>query len=518
MRRIGGLACALVIAVVAASCSSTGSHATSGATASTAPPLTVQPTSGVAGIPSEVSANADDWPLPGRDYSNSRATNASAITSANVAQLKPRWTATPSGIGALSTAPIVTKDTIYLQGGTGEIVAIDRATGHTRWTRATGFNIGPFGAAIANGRVFGDDGSSGVIALDAKTGAVDWRTRITTTKTLGVDIQPTVFAGLVLASSVPVSAGGIYAGGDVGRLVALDAATGKIRWHFDTVKGGTALWGNPGVNSGGGAWYPPAIDVRRRAVYFGTANPAPFPGTSAYPNGTSRPGPNLYTDSLVALNVDTGKLLWYHQVTAHDLFDRDQVHAMLASMGNGDQVVISAGKSGVVVALDPATGRVVWQRAIGQHHNDDLTTLPGPTEIAPGTYGGVETPPAATIGVAYFATVNEPVTLEPNKTAYFGAQMGKHDGEVVALDVATGTVEWDTKVPGDPLGGVAVVNDLVFTSLLDGTVVAINIDTSKIVWKYKTKGGINGFLSIAGNTVYVPVGQASPPELLALSL
>jgi outer membrane protein assembly factor BamB len=478
----------------------------------------VQPTSGVAGIPSEVSANADDWPLPGRDYSNSRATNASAITSANVAQLKPRWTATPSGIGALSTAPIVTKDTIYLQGGTGEIVAIDRATGHTRWTRATGFNIGPFGAAIANGRVFGDDGSSGVIALDAKTGAVDWRTRITTTKTLGVDIQPTAFAGLVLASSVPVSTGGIYAGGDVGRLVALDAATGKIRWHFDTVKGGTALWGNPGVNSGGGAWYPPAIDVRRRAVYFGTANPAPFPGTSAYPNGTSRPGPNLYTDSLVALNVDTGKLLWYHQVTAHDLFDRDQVHAMLASMGNGDQVVISAGKSGVVVALDPATGRVVWQRAIGQHHNDDLTTLPGPTEIAPGTYGGVETPPAATIGVAYFATVNEPVTLEPNKTAYFGAQMGKHDGEVVALDVATGTVEWDTKVPGDPLGGVAVVNDLVYTSLLDGTVVAINIDTSKIVWKYKTKGGINGFLSIAGNTVYVPVGQASPPELLALSL
>jgi outer membrane protein assembly factor BamB len=503
MRPRSPLAVALVAAVAISACSSGANGAAQARTAPTVPPLTVQP-------------RADAWPLPGQDYANSRAAIGSSITSANVSQLKQRWVATPSGIGALSTAPIVTRDTIYLQGGTGEVVALDRATGHTRWTHATAFNIGPFGVAVANGAVFADDGSTGVIALDAKTGAVRWRRRITTTKTLGVDIQPTVFDGLVFASSVPVSIQGIYAGGDAGVVVAIDAKTGTIRWSFDTVRGN--LWGNPRVNSGGGAWYTPAVDVRKRVVYVGTANPAPFPGTSAYPNGSSRPGANLYTDSLVALSIDTGKMLWYHQVTSHDLFDRDQVHAMLATTVAGKPLAISAGKSGVVVALDPANGTVVWQREIGRHEHDDLTALRKPTEIAPGTYGGVETPPASAHGTAYFATVNEPTVLEADKPAYFGAQMGRNDGEVVALDVATGAVRFDTKVPGDPLGGATVVNDLVFTALLDGTVVALDRDTGKIVWRQKLAGGINGFLSVAGDTIYVPVGQANPPALVALSL
>ena len=457
------------------------------------------------------------WPLPGQNYDNARAAVGSTIYSSNIDELKVAFTAAPKGVAALSTAPLVVGHTVYFEGGSGVVVAVDATTGTTRWTSpATGSNIGPFGVAVAHGRVFADAGSDGVLALDQNTGKQLWRRRISATPTLGVDIQPTVFDGTVFAATVPVSIQGIYTPGDRGALYALDATTGAVRWSFDTVKGD--LWGHPDVNSGGGAWYPPAIDTKRRIVYFGTANPAPFPGTPQYPNGTSRPGDNLYTDSVVALDIDTGKLRWYHQVTPHDLFDRDQVHVLLARLPDGREVVISAGKSGEIVGLDPDSGRVLWQRAVGTHGHDTNRTLPGPTEVYPGTYGGVLTPPAYADGVVFVPTINAPTKLPPDQPSYFGGELGTHDGEVVAIDAEAGQVLWDTKVPGDPLGGATVVNDLVLTALLDGTVVAMRRGTGKIIWQYKTPGGINGWLAATGDTLYVPVGQANPPQLVALRL
>ena len=115
----------------------------------------------------------------------------------------------------------------------------------------------------------------------------------------------------------------------------------------------------------------------------------------------------------------------------------------------------------------------------------------------------------------YVATVNAPTTLPPDKPSYFGSELGTDDGEVVAIDAANGKVVWDTKVPGDPLGGATVVNDLVFTALLDGTVVALDRATGKIVWKHKAGGGINGWMAAVGDTLYVPVGErqaAAPPR------
>ena len=456
------------------------------------------------------------WPAPGQNLDNARAAVGSRITAENVATLQTAFSTDLPGASALSTAPLVVDGTVYLQGATGAVVAVDAASGAIRWSSpTTGFDIGPFGVAIADGRVFADAGSNGILALDQQTGDELWRTRITTTPTLGVDIQPTVFYGIVFAATVPVSVGGIYTPGDRGTLVALDAATGAVRWTFDTVQGD--LWGHPEINSGGGAWYPPAIDPRRRTVYFGTANPAPFVGTAEFPNGQSRPGDNLYTDSVVALDVDTGALRWYHQVTSHDLFDRDQVHVMLAR-ARGRDVVVSAGKSGEVVGLAPRTGRVLWQRSVGIHEHDTDPQLFGPTVVYPGTYGGVLTPPATAKGVVYVATNNAPTELPPDSPSYFGGQLGTHDGEVVAIDAASGAVVWDTKVPGDPLGGATVVNDLVLTALLDGSLVALDRGTGKIVWRHATGGGVNGWLAAVDDTLYIPVGNAKPPKLLALRL
>jgi glucose dehydrogenase len=492
---------ALALVVLVGACSSAGS--------------TTSATSAATGVVS--AKTSTDWPQPGQNDDNARAALGGRITRATVGQLKVAFKAPVPALGALSTAPLVVGGTVYVQGSTGSVIAFDRTSGKVKWTSAaTGFNIGPFGAAVAGTRVFADDGSTGVLALDARTGKPLWRRHLSATKTLGVDIQPTVFDGIVLASTVPVSISGIYTPGDRGTLYALDAATGAVRWSFDTVKGD--LWGHPEINSGGGAWYPPAIDAKRRTVYFGIANPAPFPGIAQYPNGTSRPGANLYTDSLVALDIGTGKLRWYHQVTAHDLFDRDQVHAMLAHVADGREVVVSAGKSGEVVGLDPDTGHVLWQRPVGKHQHDTDPALKGPTEVYPGTYGGIETPPATADGIAYVATLNSPTKLEPDKPSYFGSQLGTGNGEVVAINAANGHVVWDTTVPGDPLGGATVVNDLVFTALLDGTILALRRDTGAIVWRHKADGGINGWLSATADTLYVPVGQSNPPQILALRL
>ena len=468
--------------------------------------------------PADATAAPREWPTAGLDLANSRAVVGGDLRTDTVDGLQERWRTDLESLGALSTVPLVRGGTVYLQGASGQVAALDLASGEEHWrSEATGFNIGPFGVAVDDDRVYALDGSVGVLALDRATGEELWSTDVTATATTGIDIQPVLAGELVLVSSVPVSLEGIYTGGDRGVVTALDRRTGERRWEFDTVQGDD-LWGDPTVNSGGGAWYPPAVDLERGLAYVGTANPAPFPGTSEHPNGSSRPGDNLYTDSVVALDLATGDLEWFHQVTAHDLFDRDQVHTQLVSLPDGSDVVVSSGKSGVVVGLDPDDGTLLWETPVGRHDNDDLTELDGPTTVAPGTYGGVLTPPAAHDGVVYLPVVNAPAELRPDEVAYFGATLGAAEGEVAAIDAATGDVRWTTEVPGDPLGAATVVNDLVLTVLLDGTLVAIDRASGRIVHTLDLGGGTNGWMAVADDRLLVPLGTASPPRVVALGL
>jgi alcohol dehydrogenase (cytochrome c) len=334
-----------------------------------------------------------------------------------------------------------------------------------------------------------------------------------------VDTQPTVVDHRVLVATVPVSVRGIYDGGDRGQLFALDASTGTTDWAFDTVAS-PDLWGDPTVNSGGGGWYPPAVDAAANRVYWGTANPAPFPGTAQNPNGTSRPGANRYTDSTVALALQSGRLLWYHQATPHDLFDRDFVHTMIVQLPGSARrrVIVGTGKGGVVFGFDPTSGRQLWRTPVGEHLHDNLAALQGPTKVLPGTFGGVLTPPASAGGVVYFATHNAPDTLYPNQTAYFGGQVGTMPGDVVAIDAATGKTKWDTPVPGDPTGAATVVNNLVLTATLQGTLVAIDRTNGRIEWTHRLPGPVNGWMAVSGDLVVIPIGATHPPEILALHL
>jgi outer membrane protein assembly factor BamB len=168
--------------------------------------------------------------------------------------------------------------------------------------------------------------------------------------------------------------------------------------------------------------------------------------------------------------------------------------------------------------MNPSTGRQVWRTAVGIHRNDNLTSLSGATEILPGTFGGVLTPPASAPGTVYVATLNAPDTLHPDQTAYFGGKTGTMPGEVVALDARSGRKLWDTSVPGDPTGGVTLVNNLVLTATLQGSILALSRSSGKLVWQMPAPGGIDGWMSVVSKTIIVPVGLGSTPTIWALRL
>ena len=472
-------------------------------------------------VPPEVAAAADDWPVAGRDYRNTRAVPESGITTATVEQLDVKWRAPLEGFGSVgnaATTPLILGDRVVVQSLDSTVRVFDRTNGEMQWERTVegGINIGPNGVAVGYGRVYATKGMQEVFALALESGEELWSTEVVDTETAGIDIQPQVADGLVLVSTVPVSLGGIYTGGDRGMLVALDADTGEEVWRFDTVEGGEELWGNPNVNSGGGAWYTPTVDVDAGIVYWGIANPAPFPGTEEFPNGSSRPGPNLYTDSVVALDLRSGELLWYRQVFPHDLLDRDHVHTMLVDTPDGTTLV-STGKGGIVFGHDVETGEILWETPVGIHRNDDLRKLEGPTDVWPGTYGGVLTPPSSADGVVYVATLNAPTEMSPDVTRYIGSELGTAPGEVAAVDAENGELLWSTEVAGDPLGGATVIGDLVFTATYQGRIYALARATGEIVWEFEAPGGINGWPALAGDLLIWPIGMSDPAMLLALT-
>lgn len=295
------------------------------------------------------------------------------------------------------------------------------------------------------------------------------------------------------------------------------------------------FWGNPELNSGGGIWYPPGIDPEGGITYWGTGNPAPFPGTVDFPNGSSRPGPNLYTNSMLALNAQTGELIWYNQVKPHDLFDLDfHISPILASVEiNGEirNLAIGSGKLGRIVAMDRTTGETVWDTEVGIHQNDNLQEISADeaTIVYPGQLGGVENPMSFADNTVYAVAVNlgTPHTATgwdaetgPESVPRSEGRMNQREGtiDVVALDASNGDVIWETPLDTVSFSGTTVVNDLVFIATLDGIIYALSREDGQIVWEYAAPGGINALPAVTQDTIIFPIGIGSNPVLLALRL
>ena len=403
--------------------------------------------------------------------------------------------------------------TVYLGDLNTNVHAIDLVTGERRWLAPSDAPVfGPSGVAVDDGKVFANKAGWGIAAYDAETGKELWATPILMNGG-AVNIQPTVADGKVLAATSSLSQPGAR-----GTLYALDQQTGDILWSFNTIES-EDVWGRPDINSGGGAWYPPSIDLDRRVSYWGISNPYPFPGAAGFPNGSSRPGDNRWTDSILAIDLDSGELRWGHQAIPHDIFDRDAVITALVEIDDGRTVVISTGKMGRVIGLD-VDGNVLWDVPVGMHKNDHLTSFEGSIEVLPGAAGGVVTPIAVADGAVYLSVVNAPITYSsPEESSPdAGARLGSFNSQLVAIDAATGEIIWDVQLPGDSFGGATVVNDLVFTSVLSGRILAYKRETGELVWSHQAPGGINAWPAIVGPMLLMPVGFGNPPMLLALEL
>ena len=468
---------------------------------------------------------AVEWQQANHDLANTRDASSSTISSANVSELGVGWTYGIQGasvFGSLATSPLVVNGTVYLQDLKSNVYAIDFRSGKLVWQkRYNADNVGPNGAGFDDGKLFVTNGAQTVVALDATSGEEIWSKRIVSVVTQGITQQLTAHDGILYVSTVPGSSvSHFYEGGGMGIIHALDERTGNELWSFNTVKNGQ-LWGNPKVNSGGGAWYPPAVDTSNGTTYWGIGNPAPFPGTKAFPNGSSRPGPNLYTDSELALD-SSGELQWFQQVKPHDLSDGDfqssPILTTATSGGSSRDIVIGSGKLGHVVAFDRQTGEELWDTPVGLHRNDDLKSIPvGKTvTVAPGFYGGVETPMALADGVVFVPVVNVPTDY--TATSMTQPDVSRGTGELDAIDVNTGAILWTAKLDAPDFGGALVAGDLVFTSTFTGEVLAFDRASGKQVWSMQAPGGVNSPMSAAGDTLLVPVGLGPQPMVLALVL
>jgi glucose dehydrogenase len=292
-------------------------------------------------------AKAGEWPLPGADLQNTRNVPG-PIKSSNVTKLKKAWLVAiraTGGFGTYATTPIVIGGTVYTQDINSNVYSINLKSGKVNWYKQYNSpSVGPNGVNMVDGVVYGATGDS-AFALQASTGEQLWTKKLIRNKTEGIDMAPGVNNGTVYISTVPGDAKGFYVGNGQAVLWALNAKTGGTKWKWDEVP--TDLWSktHTNVNSGGGQWDPPSFDAAGD-LYLGISNPAPFPGTKALPFGSSRPGPDPYTDSIVKLNKDTGKVEWHYQLTAHDINDWDLQNSPILTKANGKAVVIDGGKGG----------------------------------------------------------------------------------------------------------------------------------------------------------------------------
>ena len=285
---VAGAALVIAAGLIAGGCSGSSSRSSStlacpskrgAAVAGNAPAATGRPAAG--------------WTQPDADLASTRDV-ASAITSTNVSKLGVAWTvpltiSTTRTDGAYAATPVIVNGVVYVQDLESGVMAISLATGKVLWTHDYNSpNGGPDGVSVAGGIVYAATAKAAV-ALDAATGAQLWSRTLVGNDHEGIAMAPGYDHGTVYVSTVPANVRSQYGPGGEGILWALNARTGAPEWSWNQVQN---LWGNKGVNSGGGLWYTPSFDGQGN-IYLGIANPAPIFGTKSYPLGSSqaRPGP-----------------------------------------------------------------------------------------------------------------------------------------------------------------------------------------------------------------------------------
>jgi PQQ-dependent dehydrogenase (methanol/ethanol family) len=505
-------------------------------------------------------SNEKDWLHSNMAYTNSRYHAADQITARNVGNLRPAYIFQTAVMESMETAPIVNNGVMYITTSYNHVYAIDAATGKEFWHYKhkmgpiTTYCCGPNnrGVAIFRDVVYMGTLDAKLVALDAKTGKLLWEIQIADPeKGYSETMAPIVADGKVIIGTN----GGEY--GIRGFVKAFDARNGALLWTFYTIpeRGHEGVWeqndatgrnmkrditrekqllaqmgGSFYQTLGGGVWMTPAIDRATKTAYFVVGNPSP----DLY--GDIRPGDNLYTDSIVAIDTETGNYKAHFQYVAHDVWDLDAVSPVILTEALGKEgksipVAIHGGKTGhVYVHRRDDLSLVRFSDAMIPQENMWVLPTPEGARMLPGANGGVEWSPMAInpkLRLAYAANLHQPMTYHVEQSPYPGGKLWlggafkvipseKQWGRLSAVNLDTGKIAWQQDTPQPLIGGVlSTAGGLVFNGEGNGEFAAYDARTGKKLWSFQAGAGVNAPATsfMVGRKQYIAVAAGGNVQL-----
>jgi alcohol dehydrogenase (cytochrome c) len=467
-----------------------------------------------------------NWTSYNGDYTGRRYSTLQEINPTNVARLRASWVFHPGNSQNLETTPLVINGVMYVTSA-NDVFALDARTGRTLWHHQRPVSPGLLddaaahknrGVAVWQHFVYAETDDAHLLCLDARSGGLRWEVEYADkAKHYGATSAPLVVKGSVIVGT---------SGGDSGVrgfLAAYDAETGIRKWRFWTIPGpgefGSSSWpGDSYLHGGGTTWMPGSYDPELNTLYWTTSNPAPdFVGDS-------RPGDDLYTDCVLAIDPDTGKLRWYFQFTPHDLFDYDAnetpVLADVEESGTIRRLLVQANRNGFFYVLDRTNGKFLratafveklnWAKGVGPSGrpipSGRIPTAAG-TLICPGINGATNwfspsyNPNSGLFYVMALESCNRffanPQPFVRGKTYYgTGTKLppAEHDQKVLlALSLADGKPAWRYPQVGQGRswgGTLTTAGGLVFFGDDAGSFEAVDAATGHALWHFNAGQGV----------------------------
>lgn len=470
----------------------------------------------------DAKSEPSSWLTYSGDYTAQRHSTLDQIDRQNVSKLQPAWIYQIKAGDPFEATPLVADGVMYVAEPPSDVTALDLKTGRPLWTYRRSLPEGVIaccgqvnrGVALLDDQVILGTVDAHLVALDAATGRVRWDVEVADYRqAYSVTVAPLALDGKIIVGI----AGGEY--GIRGFLDAYDPATGNRLWRFWTVPApgqpGHETWSGDSWKSGAAAtWITGAYDPDLNLVYWGTGNPGPdF-------LGDSRKGDNLYSDSLIALDADSGELRWHFQFTPHDVHDMDacQVPVLLdAEYGGEDRkLLLFPNRNGFYYILDRVTGEYLLGREFAkQNWSLGLDSSGRPVknaEAIPDADGALAYPDddgtANWMSPTYSPSTGLIYTAVREKGAYFykteaeyvpgqlfmGASKRLLDnqqpkGYIRAIHVLTGERAWDFELHTPPWAGLlSTAGDLLFSGSEEGEFFALDAQTGRPLWRFQTGG------------------------------
>lgn len=457
----------------------------------------------------QAAGSTQNWLYHNHDYAGTRFVALDQINAENANQLRPVCVFQVGDEGNFQTGPIVYQGIMYITTNRSTL-ALNATDCRPKWRytwvpRAAEVWRTNRGAAIKDGYLVRGTSDGYLLALNADTGALVWAVKAADAQQGETfTMAPLVFEDLVLIG--PAGSENAIPGW-VGAFRLRD---GSLVWKFQTIPGatlaGSESWGNPKrIKIGGGSvWTPFSLDAEKGQLFVAVTNPAPD-----LPEDL-RPGDNRYTNSVVVLDVHTGKLLWYRQMVSNDSHDWDltQVSPLFQETINGTEtpVLTAVGKDGILRTLSRENHQILYSTPVTTIKNADVPVTNEGVEACPGALGGVEwNGPALNreLNMLYVNAVDWCMTFtSAEKVRYIPGRMymggtvefaAQSQGWLTAIDASTGAVQWKYQSKRPMVSAVtATKGNVIFTGELTGDFVTLDAHTGKVLYRFNTGGGIGG--------------------------